>query len=261
MSDSPRQLPMLRVSAWESVPQLVHGFCGRRGGNSGAAFAEFNLSFAVGDDPDAVRQNWRCLGQTVGGLRFMGMRQRHSDTCVRVDGDGAPPEADALITAVPGLALCILTADCVPLLLVAPDRRVVAAVHAGWRGTLLGIARQAVHAVRHHFGVPPAALHAALGPSIGACCYQVDREIAADIERRWGAMPEAVTQDGSKRRLDLRVINRALLVGVGVPPTQIVSVGPCTRCAGDAYFSYRAACASDPTGRTGRQLSFIGWNR
>jgi len=224
-------------------------------------FAALNLSFAVGDDPAAVRENWQRLRQTVGGaVRFVTMRQRHGGTCVVIDSDSiGVPEADALITGVPGLALCILTADCVPLLLVAPARRVVAAVHAGWRGTVLGIVGRAVDAVRHHFGVPPSALHAALGPAIGGCCYQVDREIADAIEHRWGAMPQAVTPDGRKRRIDLRRMNRALLIGAGVPPEQIASIGPCTRCASDVYFSYRAACQASPTGRTGRQLSFVGW--
>ncbi|MFN8625434.1 MAG: peptidoglycan editing factor PgeF [Candidatus Binatia bacterium] len=262
MSDFPQPLPMLRVPGWERVPRLVHGFCGRRGGGSEGAFAELNVSLAVGDDPEAVRENWRRLGENLGrGVRFRKMHQRHGDGCVVVDGHGSEePEADALITAASGLALCVLTADCVPLLLVAPERRVVAAVHAGWRGTRLGIARRAVRVIRQRFGVPPAALHAALGPSIGACCYQVDREIADDIERRWGAMPETVRPDGCKRWLDLRAINRTLLTSLGIPPGQIATIGPCTRCAGDAYFSYRAVCQSEARGTTGRQVSFIGWS-
>jgi hypothetical protein len=252
---------MLRVPEWEQVPQLVHGFGGRRGGCSVGEFAELNLSSAVGDNPDCVRHNWQCLTHAVGdGLRFVAMRQRHGDACVTVDGDGlGVPEADALVTRTPGVVLCILTADCVPLLLVAPEWRVAAAVHAGWRGTVLGIARRAVRTLGHRFGVPPSAIHGALGPSIGACCYEVDRDIADAVERRWGAMPEAVATDGSKSRLDLRLINRALLVGLGVPAGQITSTGPCTRCASDAYFSYRATYRGDAPGRTGRQVSFIGW--
>lgn len=253
---------MLRVPGWETIPRLVHGFCGRRGGCSAGAFAELNLSFAVGDNPDRVGENWRRLQATLGGaVRFIEMRQRHGDHCVWVTGDvRAAPEADALVSRSPGVALCVLTADCVPLLLVAPAWGVAAAVHAGWRGTLLGIARRAVQSLDELFGVPPSAIHAALGPSIGACCYEVGRDIADAFERRWGGMPAAVTTGTSKSRLDLRLINTALLVGLGVPAGQIARVGPCTRCAADAYFSYRAACRQDATGTIGRQVSFIGWS-
>ncbi|MFI5394760.1 MAG: peptidoglycan editing factor PgeF [Candidatus Binatia bacterium] len=261
MNDSDQRPPILRVSAWEKFPQLVHGFCGRRGGVSRGEFAEFNLSHVVGDDPDCVRENWRRLRASLEGrIRFVTMRQQHGAEVVRVEEQPTDaPLADALMSHASGLALGILTADCVPLLLVAPERRVVAAVHAGWRGTVLGIAQRAVQSLEQTFGVAPSTLHAALGPAIGACCYEVERDITDEIERRWGPMPEAIATHDAKRRLDLRRVNRVLLAAVGVPASHISSVGPCTWCGSEEYFSYRAACSRDAADRTGRQLSFVGW--
>lgn len=252
----------LRVPEWEPIPHLLHGFFGRRGGQSRGEFRGLNLSFAVGDDADHVRGNWRRVAESLEDApRFLTMRQCHGTEVACVDGDTEDaPRADALVSRSPGLALCVLTADCVPLLLVAPDHRVAAAVHAGWRGTVLGIVRQVVESLEERFGVPPTALRAALGPAIGPCCYEVGCDLADELERRWGAMPEAVVRYGDKSRLDLRRINAAMLTAAGVPAHQVAGVGPCTRCARQDYFSYRAACGSAPPGRTGRQLSFIGWS-
>ena len=103
-------------------------------------------------------------------------------------------------------------------------------------------------------------MSAALGPAIGGCCYEVDREVVDQLEARWGAMPDTVRGagvGGAKAWLDLRGANAAILARLGVPTAEIVGVGPCTRCAVANYFSYRAA----PDGVTGRQLSFIGWRQ
>ena len=251
----PSHLPIARLPAWEAIPRLTHGFCGRQGGVSQGAFAELNLSLTVGDQPACVRENWRRLEAAVAGVRFLGMQQRHGATIAQIDGTTAVrPEADALITRAAGVALCILTADCVPILLVAPRQGVVAAVHAGWRGTLLGIVPAAVAHMHKAFGAEPGDLHATLGPAIGGCCYEVERRITDELEQRWGTLSEAIVNGAAKSQLDLRRANAAILAASGVPPTQIACVGPCTRCAGADYFSYRGA-----GGHTGRQLSFIGW--
>ncbi|MFN2375539.1 MAG: polyphenol oxidase family protein [Candidatus Binatia bacterium] len=172
--------------------------------------------------------------------------------------DGYPRvavDADALVAAGPGLVAGVRTADCVPLLLVAPGQGWSAAVHAGWRGTLAGIATAAV-AVARSKGVAPAALLAALGPSIGPCCYEVSEELGRDFA---GAglpvhRPATATGGTSKPRLDLRAANRMYLERAGVPAANIQAVGPCTRCAKDRYHSYRAEPES-----AGRQVSWIGW--
>lgn len=248
-------LPILLNPHWHRIPQLTHGFCGRRGGVSRGDFGELNLSFRVGDEPQCVRENWRRVGAAVPGLRFITMRQEHGLGIAHVDDNVfEPPDADALVTRSVGVALGILTADCVPILLVAPEHGVIAAVHAGWRGTLLGIAQRAVVEMHESFGIEPAVLRAALGPAIDGCCYEVERRIPDELEQRWGAMPDATVCRGAKSQLDLRHANAAILAASGVPLPHIARVGPCTRCAADEYFSYRGA-----GGKTGRQVSFIAW--
>lgn len=166
------------------------------------------------------------------------------------------PATDGLMTAAPGLCLSILTADCVPILMVAPVDRAVMALHAGWRGTLAGIPHVAIDAARFELGVEPAQWRVALGPAIRGCCYEVESEVASRIEKRWGAMPEAWHPSGDRGKLDLREVNRRILATSGVLPENIVAVGPCTACAPGEYFSHRAS-----GGRAGRQLSLVGWSR
>jgi purine-nucleoside/S-methyl-5'-thioadenosine phosphorylase / adenosine deaminase len=247
--------PILRVPAWDGIPGLVHGFCGRRGGVSRGAFAELNLSARVGDDPDAVRENWRRVHGAAGPVRFVTMRQIHGVHIGTVESPTADlGDTDGMVTAMAGIALGVLTADCAPILMIAPAQRIAAAVHAGWRGTLGGIVLQALTHLQQVFGVTPAAMSVALGPAIGGCCYEVDRAIADAFTQRWGTLPGAVHRQGnSKAMLDLRRANVIQLQGAGVGDTHVV--GPCTRCAAAEYFSYRAA-----NGVTGRQLAFVGWH-
>jgi YfiH family protein len=254
----PRAVHVLQVAEWRDVPRLVHGFCGRRGGVSRGPFAELNLSRRVGDDPAAVVENWRRVQALVGArVRFASMRQVHGARVATVTAAAADVgEADAMATETPAIVLGVLTADCVPILLLEPARRIVAAVHAGWRGTLAGLAARTVTHLQRTFGVAPPALRIALGPAIDGCCYEVEAGIAAQFEERWGVMPEA-TRAGlrGKAFLDLRAANAAMLAAAGVPARQVVRVGPCTRCADTRFFSHRGA-----HGETGRQISFIGWD-
>lgn len=170
------------------------------------------------------------------------------------EADGLPrlaAEADALVVAGPGVVAGVRTADCVPLLLVAPREGWAAAVHAGWRGTLAGIATAAVDAARRD-GIDARHLLAALGPSIGPCCYEVSEELGRDFES--AGLPVGVGAASSRPHLDLRAANRLLLESCGLARAAIQTVGPCTRCAKDLYHSYRAEPGSE-----GRQVSWIGW--
>lgn len=259
-----RKVPVTRVPEWEHLPGLVHGFSGRAGGVSRGPFAELNLSFRVGDDSEAVQENWRRMHAATGAaVRFTRMRQVHGAAVVALDAEPPEaPEADALVTGASGLALSVLTADCVPILLVAPRPRAIAAVHAGWRGTLAGVVERTVAALRDELHVPPQTLYAALGPAIGGCCYEVEASIVDALEARWGTIAHAVrrispvaSDEPAKAHLDLRRANATLLERVGVPLAHIVTIGPCTSCAAREFFSYRAA-----NGTTGRQLSFIAWH-
>jgi purine-nucleoside/S-methyl-5'-thioadenosine phosphorylase / adenosine deaminase len=245
----------LVVPEWGSIPGLRHGFLGRRGGASTQHWASLNLSYRVGDRAEVVDSNWHRVRASAPGLAFVAMRQVHGDRIVPVQSvEDVVGEADGVITDRSSIGLCVLTADCVPILMVAAAAHVILAVHAGWRGTLAGIAAAAVRSAREEFELDPVQLSVALGPSIGGCCYEVDAQIGARLEAGWGAMPEAWKPSGGKGMLDLRAANRHILNAAGVPSSNIIDVGPCTACAQESFFSHRRS-----GGRAGRQLSFIGW--
>jgi hypothetical protein len=166
--------------------------------------------------------------------------------------DGPRPDADGLATDRAGAFVGVVTADCVPLLLVAPRRRVVAAVHAGWRGAAAGVVEAALARLRDTFDIEPRDVGAAIGPAIGACCYEVGPEVRAAFVARTGETTAcAWGRERGRDRLDLRAAVAALLVAAGV--RDVATLGPCTRCSRD-YCSYRRDGAA-----AGRQVSFIGW--
>jgi YfiH family protein len=248
-------LPVLRVRQWHAFPTLQHGFLGRPGGASAGPLSSLNLSAAVQDDTEALQANWAAVRGAMPGMKIVRMRQVHGDRIVPVrSAEQEIGDADAMMTDVAGLALTVLTADCVPFLMVNPPRRVVAAVHAGWRGTLAGIAEGAISAAERELGTGPDEWQVAMGPSIGGCCYEVDAEIGERLESRWGKMPDAWSRAGRKVQLDLRQANRAILAACGVQPHLIFAIGPCTACAKKDFFSHRAS-----GGRAGRQLTYLGW--
>jgi YfiH family protein len=230
------------IAPW-AIPGLCHGFMGRTGGVSVGAYATLNLAEAVGDDAAAVRANWERWHAAYPGMRVARLGQVHGNTVVTVgaDYDGARREGDGLVTAAPGIAAGIFTADCVPILMVDAEARVVGAMHAGWRGTIAGIAGEGVRAMAS-IGARPHALGAALGPSIGPCCFEVEAELAERFAR---TIPHARehTRTGrpGKAYLDLRAIIRGQLERAGLEPDAITSAGPCTRCANGTYFSRRGA--------------------
>ena len=165
------------------------------------------------------------------------------------------PHADGMVTAEAGKLLGIITADCVPILMVAPQHGIVAALHAGWRGTDKTICTQAIDSLHTNWGVLPEQLWVAFGPAIGDCCYEVSQDVGEALCRKWGESGKPAWQPyGGKGLLDLRLVNRLQCEDVGIPPGQIQNVGPCTFCAKDEFFSYRRQGQ-----QAGRQLSVIGW--
>ncbi|GIW44165.1 MAG: laccase domain protein [Candidatus Binatia bacterium] len=217
-------------------------------------FATLNLSASVGDHPSAVAENWARVQRAFPEVQlWLRMRQVHG-TAVRVVDhvpSGEPPECDGLVTNMHGAAVCVLTADCVPILLASSDGALVAAVHAGWRGTAGRVAAEAVRAMVENFDVPATQLWAALGPSIGACCYEVGDEVAALVAAA-GLGKALIRGRRGRCHLNLRLANRVTLHEAGVPPEQIFDVGGCTACSTQMFFSHRGQ-----KGRAGRQLSFI----
>jgi YfiH family protein len=253
------EIIQLKVPQWGKYEGLLHGFMGRRGGKSIGPYAGLNMSYRVSDDPKVVSQNVCDMKLAVGihDGRIVTMRQVHGDNIVEVKDRKLKEagEADGMLTMEDEIFLGVLTADCVPILFVAPKNKLVAAVHAGWRGTLAGIAEKAVRLFTNQLHVPGDQIEVALGPSIGSCCYEVKDDVAGPLLKRWGDIAQASIQNrDGKTFLDLRLLNRAVLAQAGIPGTNIFQVGPCTSCSLDDFFSYRRERSE-----TGRQISFLGW--
>jgi hypothetical protein len=231
---SPNQL-WLQAERWSRFPGLVHGFSGRLEGKPGES-----------------------LPIHAENMRLCTLKQVHGNEILVIGRDPflqEEQEADGMITAEADLLLGIATADCVPVLLVAPRQRLVAALHAGWRGTLQGISVRAVSMLSAAWHVNPADLWVALGPSIGGCCYEVGADIGEAMSRRWGAnVPQAWRSFGENGLLDLRAINLSQFIEARVPQAQVQFVGPCTFCDSQRFASYRR---EGPAAK--RQLSVIGW--
>lgn len=230
-----------------------HGFTTRHGGVSRVPWESLNLGGATGDDPASVDGNWVRLRQET-GLTFARARQVHGCRVVRRDEPVAPSdaadEADVVITSRPGLAACVLTADCVPLLLGDPRTGAVAAVHAGWRGTLARAAGRAVEALVREFGAHRENLLVAIGPAIGPCCYEVSHDLAERFVAEIG--PAVSMLHPRTPRVDLWSANEAVLREAGVSPERIEIIDRCTACDAESFFSHRRDGS-----RTGRQVGFI----
>ncbi len=249
----------LQLPRWKVIDGLLHGFLGRKGGKSTGGYSSLNVSFRVGDDPDIVRDNLCDLKKAVGvhDLRIVTMKQIHGERIIDVKDKNSKEagECDGMATQEKQLFLGILTADCVPVLFVAPAHGVVAVAHAGWRGTLAGIAPKMVDHLKGRYSVEPESLQVALGPAIGSCCYEIGADVSTPLIQKWGKLAESCLEmKGSKSFLDLSELNRLLLQDSGIPTQKIFRVGPCTNCAPEDFFSYRREGAE-----TGRQMSFIGW--
>lgn len=229
------------------------------GGVSRGRFESLNLGSWVGDDPAAVETNWQRARAALTPFRAMvGLSQVHG-TNVHVIGpgyNGARLVGDGAVTAEAGIMLGIFTADCVPLLMIDPERRIAGALHAGWRGTLDGIVGAGLHAMIES-GAEAYRIRVALGPAIGPCCYEVDEELGARFARRHAFAGGRIRPGGrtGKVMLDLRGILTDQLVRQGVRAESIWVVGPCTQCANERFFSRRAAGGES----CGLQLSLVGF--
>jgi YfiH family protein len=219
-----------------------HACFTRLGGVSSGPYASLNVGGSVGDDPQSVAENRRrCLAALgLGETQAVSPYQVHSTAIARVGaGDaGRIIEAtDGLLTDDRGLALLLRFADCVPIMLYDPGRPALGLVHAGWRGTLEGIAGQAVLAMQDHFGSDPRRLWVGIGPAIGRCCYEVGRDLGRSFAERFGQR----VLDGARQgrpRLDLPAANALALREAGV--RRIEQAHLCTACHTGEFFSHRS---------------------
>jgi len=233
-------------------PSVCQAFFTRKGGLSPEPWATLNMGGTVGDEKERVQENRRrgLVAVSLEPASVYDVWQVHGID-VAIAESPRPPEAphlqaDAILTDKPGIALMMRFADCVPIMLHDPLRKVVGIVHAGWVGTVLGTVRYAVAAMEDHFGSDPADLKAAIGPSIGPDHYEVGPHVVSQVHRAFGASSrDLITFREGRTYFDLWAANQKLLEESGV--RQIESAGLCTACHLGDWYSHRAE-----NGRTGR---------
>ncbi len=255
------EVKFIGIPAFDSLKGVCHGFSTRVGGVSSGAFKGMNLALDVGEDNDLVEIN-RCLfikGVTSENPEIYTVRQVHGTEVFRIEERRASAEeirripADAIVTDQKGIAIGVLTADCVPVLLVDPVKQVVAAVHAGREGTLQHILTRVIQRMRDDFGTSPGDLHAAVGPCIEAGCYEVGEEIARRISRLTPHTEEVLVQKQGSWFFDLRRANHRELLETGLQEDRIYHVRMCTACQSRTFYSYRRSMGKE----TGRMMGLI----
>jgi len=182
--------------------------------------------------------------------RFLYASQIHSGDVKVIDTEAfstmqlsEPPKTDALITNVPGICLIVMVADCVPLVLFDPVKKVSAVIHAGWRGTVKNITSNTVQTMGKAFGCNPTDIIAGIGPSIGPCCYEVGDDVTRLVEQNFGTTEGFLVthKDKAKPHFDLWSANFKQLIDNGVRASNIETAGLCTRCNPEIFFSSRAS--------------------
>lgn len=234
--------PPFRTSPRLAETGLAHGFFGREGGVSERIFTSLNTGLGSIDKPERVHENRRRCRQALGVDHLLTLYQVHSPTVIHIEKpfDSEAPKADAMVTTVPGIALGVLAADCMPFLFADPDAGVIGAAHAGWRGALAGVLEQTVKAMTA-LGAKPARIIAALGP----CLRQKNFEVGLDLVEAFTEKHPLAEQffapgiSDEKRQLDLAGFGRWRLAESGVDAMD--DLGVCTIAAAERYFSYRAS--------------------
>ena len=275
------------VPAWQKLPWLWHGFATRQGGVSSTYAregepAELNLGFTPDDPRPNVLRNRELLAQAITGSAstpISTLHQIHSTLVLALKGpSGRLCKGDGHMTRQQGILLGVQTADCIPVLVADKRKKVVAAFHAGWRGTVNRIVEKGIGRMRLEYGSRPEDLIAAIGPGIGPCCYAVGEEVDSAFESQFHYAAELfhevydtdpvrtrypmlfLTQRapghsdlGPSLHLDLFEANRRQLLDAGLKPSAIQRVGGCTACQTGLFFSHRSS-----KGRCGRMLAVIG---
>lgn len=233
----------------DALAGVRHGFSTRLGGVSAPPWDTLNLGLGRGDDPACLQENYRrfCTAVGVDSRRCVLSKQVHGDTVRLVtaedggkglwrtrDYDGV----DAMICATPDIPLVVFSADCNVVLLYDSVRGAIGAVHAGWRGTALGIVKKTVEGMVSQFGSHAAHIRAAIGPAIGSCCFETDDDVPRALRESLGASAQPyMVRRGEKWHIDLKAINALWLRQCGVVQTEICPL--CTACRTDLFWSHR----------------------
>ena len=233
----------IRIHTSPVLPRdgFVHGFPERTGGVSTGARASLNLGKRWGDDEGNVENNRRLLAAHAGFDPDQLQATKHvHGTSVWAVGEPLPDPAefDGLVCNRPGPVLGAFAADCVPILFADPDARVIGAAHAGWRGTVGGVAANVI-ARMVELGAHADRIRVALGPSIGPCCFEVGPEVVDQFRAALGDVPGMIVRGPHKDHIHLGLANRTVLERAGVRPDHIDDHPPCTKCEADRFFSYR----------------------
>ncbi len=258
---------LLLLQDWHTFSGLVAGFTTKQGGFSEKPFATFNLGLHVGDVDRSVQRNRQKLADVLQFPleRWVCCEQTHDSRIEKVTkrdaGKGAVhyqsaiAGTDGLYTEEAGILLALCFADCVPLYFIAPKHGVVGIAHAGWKGTVKNIAGEMVRLWNEREHIPLDDIYVAIGPSIGSCCYIVDNRVINLVRKVLGKTETIPYRDVSlgQYALDLKELNKLLLVKAGIHEQQIAVSDYCTSCAADLFFSHRR-----DNGQTGRMMAFIG---
>ncbi|MFD0771004.1 peptidoglycan editing factor PgeF [Bacillus sp. CGMCC 1.60114] len=256
---------MLHLQAWEQLGPIIAGFTTKEGGVSTGSFHTMNLGLHVHDNVEDVHENRRLLAEKlhVSLENWICSEQVHDYHVAKVGkqekGKGVfsykdgIPNTDGIYTTDTDVLLTSCYADCVPLYFYSPSYKMIGLAHAGWKGTVKGIASEMIRKWKEE-GVSLDDIHVAIGPSIGACCYVVDeRVLSAAKQVVHGSVPYEMISDG-QYAIDLKEINRLLCLQAGIKEEHIIMSSLCTSCETQLFFSHRR-----DHGKTGRMLSFIGF--
>ena len=232
--------------------EIIHFVSTRQGGVSKGAYKSLNIAFDVGDEKENVLQNRRLIMKEIGVLResLVMAKQTHGSNVAVVreedrgkgafDFESALDGVDGMITNVPNVCLVVKTADCVPILLFDPARKVIGAVHAGWKGTVSKIAQEGVEKMVEVFGSDPKNILAGIGPSIGPCCYEVGSDVSQNVKIAFpDVQDQLLIQRENSVYFDLWMAGRIQLEKCGVTPKNIETMDVCTSCRSDLFYSVR----------------------
>lgn len=237
----------LKSDILAEIPDVKHCFTTRLGGVSQGNVVGFNFGFRVNDDYNSVIKNYRLMADDF-GFKFDNMvlaKQTHTDNIRIVKqcdiGKGITvksdiEDTDGLVTDLKNVPLVVFSADCTPILLYDYKKKVAAAVHSGWRGTVKRIGCRAVEIMKNEFGCEPENIIAAIGPHIQQCCFEVDFDTASNFDDRFIYIDKVT----GKPRVDLLGVNISMLTECGVLSENISYSDECTKCKCNKFYSYRA---------------------
>ncbi len=240
------RIKFLQIGTLIHEKKIRHFISTREGGISSGNYASLNLSMKVDDDPVSVEKNRKRIAGELGinARNLIFPDQCHTDN-VQVLGDGWEStdldKTDALITNRPGICLCVVVADCVPLMLFDRANNVIATVHAGWRGTASRIVSRTIELMIKVFATKPSDILAGIGPAISQQKFEVGDEVASRFSFLFSDHPEIISRDPGiqKAHIDLQLANRILLLRAGIPDSQIETLQLCTYTNSDLFFSAR----------------------